>query len=201
MLMDETTLIQSARLGDLDSFNRLVLTYQDLVYHHSYSILSEREAAEDITQVVFLRAFQAMQRFRGGSLRAWLLRIATNACYDELRRQKHIPTRLATMEADDDPETDPLERVASNEPSTEEHVEQVELRLAIQRGLAELPVEYRSVAVLVDVLGFDYAEAAASLGIPQGTVKSRLSRARQGLRRRLLRSPELLPGSLLTQGY
>jgi len=93
-----------------------------------------------------------------------------------------------------------LEKVASEGPPAEEHMEQVELRSAIQRGLAELSVEYRSVAVLVDVLGFDYAEAAASQGIPQGTVNSRLSRARQGLRKRLLRSPELLPGSLLAQG-
>lgn len=196
--MDETMLIESAQKGDLEAFNHLVLAYQDQVYHHSFAILSEQASAEDVTQEVFLRAFRAMQRFRGGSLRAWLLRIATNACYDELRRRKHTDNRLVHSE-ENEGETDFMESIPSHEASAEEQIEQIELRLAIQRGLAELPLEYRLVAELVDVLGLDYAEAAASLGIPQGTVKSRLSRARQGLRRRLLRSPELLPRSMLTQ--
>jgi RNA polymerase sigma-70 factor (ECF subfamily) len=196
--MDETMLIESARMGDLDAFNHLVLNYQDQVYHHSFAILSEQEAAQDVTQEVFLRAFRAMQRFRGGSLRAWLLRIATNACYDELRRRKHTDNRIFAQE-EGEGETDFMESIPSHEASAEEQIEQIELRRAIQRGLAELPLEYRLVAELVDVLGLDYAEAAASLGIPQGTVKSRLSRARQGLRRRLLRSPELLPRSMQTQ--
>ena len=196
--MDETMLIESAREGDLDAFNHLVLNYQDQVYHHSFSILSEQEAAEDVTQEVFIRAFRAMKRFRGGSMRAWLLRIATNACYDELRRRKHTDNRRIIPEENEN-EVDFMESIASQEASAEEQVEQVELSLAIQRGLAELPLEYRLVAELVDVLGLGYAEAAASLGIPQGTVKSRLSRARQGLRARLLRSPELLPRSMLTQ--
>jgi RNA polymerase sigma-70 factor (ECF subfamily) len=195
----EITLIHAAQQGDLEAFNRLVLTHQDLVYHHSYAMLGEAEAAEDVTQTVFLRAFRAMQRFRGGSLRAWLLKIATNACYDELRRRKRTEARLVTHEDDQGEEQDPLELLPGEGLSVEEQFEAGELNRAIQRGLSDLPVDYRAVAVLVDVLGFDYAETAASLGIPQGTVKSRLSRARQGLRRRLLLTPELLPGSVASQ--
>ncbi len=192
-MIDENGLIQSARLGNLDAFNQLVLAYQDLVYQHSLFILGEREAAEDITQEVFLRAYRSIGRFRDGSLRAWLLKIATNACYDELRRLKRHPVQSLEWGEDCEDEPDPADHLSGFELTTEQHVEQAELNTVIQRCMAELPAEYRSVAVLVDLLGFDYAEAAASLGIPQGTVKSRLSRARQGLRRKLLRTPEMLP--------
>lgn len=178
-------MIQKARQGDLDSFNQLVLAYQDLVFHHTYATLGEPELAEDITQEVFIKAYRNLTGFRGGSLRAWLLRIAANACYDEFRRRKK-KTAMPMLDVDlDDEALDEVSNHNHYDRTVEMVVEQAELQAAIQRGLADLPAEYRMATVIVDLLGFDYAEAATSLGVPLGTVKSRLARARQGLRKYL----------------
>jgi RNA polymerase sigma-70 factor (ECF subfamily) len=190
--LDEKTLVRAVQTGDLAAFNHLVLAYQDMLYQHAYAMLGERRAAEDITQEAFIKAYRGMPRFRGGSLRAWLLKIATNACYDELRREQHRVTGEEWAVNEDGEEIEPLESLNSPDPSLEDMVERGELRQALDHALARLPKEYRAVAVIVDVLGFDYTEAAASLGVPIGTVKSRLARARQGLRRHLLRTPELV---------
>src|SRR3970282_77825 len=86
--MDEDVLIEEAKRGDLDSFNRLVLAYQDQAYNVAYRIVNDSEVAADATQNAFISAYRALGGFRGGSFRAWILRIVTNACYDEIRRLK-----------------------------------------------------------------------------------------------------------------
>lgn len=191
-LFDEKTLIAAAQRGDLAAFDQLVLRYQDMLYQHVFGILGERFIAEDIAQEAFIKAYRGMPRFRGGSFRAWLLRIATNACYDELRRQRRTVQGEDWAVNDDGEEMEPLDSLDNPGPSLEEQVERGEVRRALEQGLLRLPAEYRATAIIVDVLGFDYAEAAQSLGVPVGTVKSRLARARQGLRRYLLRTPELV---------
>jgi RNA polymerase sigma-70 factor (ECF subfamily) len=101
--MDETALIESAQHGDLDAFNRLVLAYQNMVYNQAYRMVSDMEAAEDAAQDTFIIAFRKLGTYRGGSFKAWLLRIVTNLCYDELRRRKRRPTTpLEPMDHDDD---------------------------------------------------------------------------------------------------
>ncbi len=186
--MDESALIQSAKSGDHEAFNRLVLAYQDMVYNHAHAILGESDSAEDAVQETFIKAFRGLRGYRGGSFRAWLLRIASNTCYDELRRSNHRQEVDDWLVGEDGEEYELLELLPSPELSPDAQVEQSELMAAVQRGLQRLPVEYRTAAVIVDVLGFDYAEAAASLGVPVGTVKSRLARARQGLRQYLAQS-------------
>lgn len=191
-LSDEKTLISIAQSGDLAAFDQLVLRYQDMLYQHVFGILGERFIAEDITQEAFIKAYRGMPRFRGGSFRAWLLRIATNACYDELRRDRRRVQGEDWAVNDDGEEIEPLDSLDNPGPSLEERVERGEVRRALEQALLRLPAEYRATAIIVDILGFDYAEAAQSLGVPVGTVKSRLARARQGLRRYLLRTPELV---------
>ena len=90
--MDEIALMQFAQQGDLDAFNRLVLAYQEMVYNQAYRVMGEPDAAEDATQEAFISAYRKIHTYRGGSFKAWLLRIVTNACYDELRRRKRRPT-------------------------------------------------------------------------------------------------------------
>ena len=80
--MDETGLIQDAQGGDLEAFNRLILAYQDRVYNQAFRVLGEYQSADDATQEAFISAYKSIRSFRGGSFRAWLLRIVTNACYD-----------------------------------------------------------------------------------------------------------------------
>ena len=86
--MDEAALIHDAQRGDVDAYNGLVLHYQSQVFNVAYRIIGEHDAAADATQDAFIRAYKNLGRFRGGNFRAWLLRIVTNLCYDELRRRK-----------------------------------------------------------------------------------------------------------------
>ena len=90
--MDEPALIHDAQHGDLEAFNRLVLAYQDALYNTALRILGDDSQAADATQEAFISAFRSLNSYRGGSFKAWLLRTVTNACYDELRRQKRRPT-------------------------------------------------------------------------------------------------------------
>ena len=90
--MDEQKLIASAQQGDIRAFNELVLVYQDSVYNLAYRIMGDGECAGDATQDAFLSAYRAIKGFRGGSFKARLLRIVTNACYDQLRVRQRRPT-------------------------------------------------------------------------------------------------------------
>jgi RNA polymerase sigma-70 factor (ECF subfamily) len=191
--MDEAALIQEARQGDLDAFNRLVLEYQDLLYGQAYRMMGEAQAAADATQEAFISAFKKLDSYRGGSFKAWLLRIVTNACYDELRRQKRRPTTpLEPLDADDEEIESPRWLADSGE-SPEESAERAELNQALRVCLDDLPDEFRAVVVLVDIQGLDYGEASQVIGKPLGTVKSRLARGRLRLRNCLQNFWELLP--------
>ncbi len=191
--MDEAVLIREAIQGDLDAFNRLVLEYQDLLYGQAYRMMGEVEAAADATQEAFISAFKKLDSYRGGSFKAWLLRIVTNACYDELRRQKRRPTTpLEPMDTDDE-EIESPRWLADPGESPEEAAERAELNQALQVCLEDLPDEFRTVIVLVDIQGLDYGEASQVIGKPLGTVKSRLARGRLRLRDCLQNFWELLP--------
>jgi RNA polymerase sigma-70 factor (ECF subfamily) len=194
--MDEIYLIEEAKKGDLDAFNRLVLAYQTRVYNLAFRILGDEPAAEDTAQTTFLVAYQKLNGFRGGSFIAWLLRIATNQCYDTLRYNKRHPTTQLepTDDEDDSPESPSWMADRSNQP--EDTFDRVELDHAIQHCLSALPTEYRAVAILVDVQGLDYDTAAAIIKTPLGTIKSRLARARLRLRECLSGVWELLPASI-----
>jgi RNA polymerase sigma-70 factor, ECF subfamily len=191
--MDEVALLDSARRGDLDAFNRLVLAYQDVVFSLTYRMLGEQEPAEDAAQVTFISAYRNLGGYRGGSFKAWLLRIATNACYDELRRRQRRPTTPLEPMNDDEEEVESPAWMADPGESPEAFTERQELNRAIQHCLDDLPVEFRSVVVMVDIQGLDYSEAAQAIHKPVGTVKSRLARARHKLRDCLKGVRELLP--------
>jgi RNA polymerase sigma-70 factor (ECF subfamily) len=191
--MDETALIQDAQRGDLDAFNRLVLAYQDLVYAQAYRLMGESEAAQDATQDAFISAYRNIGTYRGGSFRAWLLRIVTNACYDELRRRKRRPTTPLEPVDSEEEEIESPHWIADPGESPEERTERIELDRAIQNCLDDLSPDFRTVVVLVDVQGYDYFEAAEVVHTPVGTIKSRLSRARLRLRDCLQGWWELIP--------
>jgi RNA polymerase sigma factor (sigma-70 family) len=194
--VDEAALIQGARGGDLDSFNRLVLTYQERAYNLAYRILGDPYSASDATQEAFLSAYRNLQGYRGGSFRAWILRIVTNACYDELRRRKRRPA-VSLEEMDEtleDGEPDPWDRLGTADAGPESALLEAERLRAIEGCLAALPVEFRTVAILADVQGYAYEEVAAVIGSPIGTVKSRLARARARLRECLSQRGELFGG-------
>lgn len=191
--MDEISLIHAALKGELDAFNRLVLAYQDIVYNQALRMLSDEDAAADAAQETFISAYRHIQDYRGGSFRAWLLRIVTNASYDALRRNQRRPTTSLEPLDDTGEEIESPHWLADNSNLPEEKAEQRELASAISNCLQGLPDEFRAAVILVDVQGLDYSEAAQSLGKPVGTIKSRLARARLRLRDCLHGFWELLP--------
>ncbi|OGO35020.1 MAG: hypothetical protein A2W35_17720 [Chloroflexi bacterium RBG_16_57_11] len=193
--MDEAALILDAQRGDLEAFNRLVLAYQDLVYTQACRMLGETEAAEDAAQDAFIAAFRKLGSYRGGSFKAWLLRIVTNLCYDELRRRKRRPTTPLEPMDNDEEEIESPRWLSDPNGTPEDETERLELARALQRCLDQLPPEFRAVVVLVDIQGMDYIEAAESTAKPLGTVKSRLARARMRMRNCLQGFWELLPES------
>jgi RNA polymerase sigma factor (sigma-70 family) len=196
--MNEESLIQQAQKGDVAAFNRLVVQYQELVFNVAYRIMGDPAVAEDVAQETFITAYQSLRSFRGGSFKSWLIRVATNRCYDELRRRKRRP-QTSLDEIMDENESFAFLRSPNDGPET--HRQRVELALAIEKCLQALPDDQRIVTVLGDVEGYDYNEIATITKTSLGTVKSRLSRARAKLRDCLQAvGGELLPAAYRLEG-
>jgi RNA polymerase sigma factor (sigma-70 family) len=193
--MDESALLRDAQQGDLDAFNRLVLAYQSRAYALAVRMMGDSEAAADVTQEAFIAVYRHVRQFRGGSLRAYILRTVTNACYDELRRRKRKPTLSLDAITHDDGSDDGGAAFEPPDPgeSPEDHLARSEVRRAIEDCLRRLTDEQRAVVLLADVQAMDYSEVAAVMQTALGTVKSRLARARANLRDCLALRGELLP--------
>jgi RNA polymerase sigma factor (sigma-70 family) len=181
-------LLDSARKGDLASFNELVVQHQRQVYAVCLRMLGQPAAAEDAAQEAFLAAWRNLGGLRGDRFGAWLLRIAANVCTDELRRRKRRPG----VSLEDSVEEGHFQP-ADPAPLPEASALTAELRQLIDREILALPLEQRLVVVLSDIEGLDYQEIAEVTRSSLGTVKSRLSRARAHLRQALMRDRELLP--------
>ncbi len=189
--MDEVSLIAAARQGRVDAFNDLVLAYQQQVYNLAYRILGDPASAADATQEAFISAFQSIARFRGGSLKSYLMRIVANGCYNELRRRKRRPATSFEDFGEVDEEANPA--LINGHEGPEEYAERQEMARVIQAGIETLPPDQRITLVLSDVQGLSYQEIAEATDVPLGTVRSRLARARGKLRDYLRIHGELLP--------
>jgi len=177
----EAALIQRCTAGDESAFAELVAEHQRMVVQLAVNLLGDRDEALDLSQDVFLRVFRTLGRFRGRStLRTWIYRIAVNQARNRHRfwRRRHradqvpLEVHVATHgELHSSAETEPDRLLARKE-----------LAARLQHALDALPFEQRTAIVLREVDGLSYDEIAYSLGIAVGTVKSRLTRARQVLR-------------------
>jgi RNA polymerase sigma factor (sigma-70 family) len=168
---DEAELVSRARHGDADAYGALVAMHQDMTYRTAYLVLGDAAEAQDAAQEAFVRAYRALGRFREGeSFRPWLLRIAVNAARNRRRsagRRRGLEVRVGTSL--------PRDAVA---PSAEASVLAAERRAALVDAVNELSADDRFVIGARYFLDLAEAEIATLLGIPRGTVKSRLSRAR-----------------------
>jgi RNA polymerase sigma-70 factor (ECF subfamily) len=182
---DEERLVARAANGDLDAFDQLILTYQDMAFNHARALLGDPDLAEDAVQDSFIKAFQKINSVRSGSFRGWLLKIVTNSAYDILRHSHRHPTH-PLFPADENGQTieSPL-WLADPAASVQDSVEQNELSKEIYKVLDQLPDGYRSVITLIDLDELDYTEAARILKVPLGTIKSRLARARLQMQEKL----------------
>jgi RNA polymerase sigma-70 factor (ECF subfamily) len=178
-IADESELVRAAQAGDARSFGEIVRRYQRAIYRVAYALARNPSDADDLAQETFVRAYQAIGRFRAGEpLFPWLARIATNQALSLFRRRKRRPeTPLEPLleagrqwAADDDP----VEGVAGRERERQ-----------MQAAFAELKPEHQAVLALRVVQDLSYEDIARALGVPVGTVMSRLSRARAELKSRL----------------
>lgn len=197
MANDEPQLITDSQNGDVRAFNLLVERYQVRLYNLCYRILGDPDAAADVTQDAFLSAYRNIRRYRGGSFTAWLMRIATNACYDLLRTRQRRPTTSIDALLED--EDHPPRQFEDQHESPDERSLRNELTDEIQRGLNALEADQRIAIIMSDIQGLSYDEISAATGWPIGTVKSRLSRGRSQLRN-VLRQGELLPARYRLEG-
>ncbi len=178
----EALLVRRALDGDLDSFNGLVDLHQRAVYNLCLRMLGSPPAAEDAAQDAFLSAYRAMRTFRGTAFRPWLMRIAANACTDELRRRGRRPTlSLDAPLAGSDEHIDVPDTAAG----PEMEALRAEQATVIEAALLKLPQDQRLAVVMCDVQGYAYEEIADSMQCSIGTVKSRIARGRDKLRREL----------------
>jgi RNA polymerase sigma-70 factor (ECF subfamily) len=155
------------------SWEQVAREHGQFLYTVAYRLTGNHEDAQDLVQDVLLRVQRGLATYQPGSLHGWLGRITTNAFLDDVRRRKRRPVeRLA----------DDAERVVPGAPSADEAMDQADLPQHVQDALLQLPADYRAAVVLCDVVGLEYQEIADSLGIPVGTVRSRIHRGRAQLR-------------------
>ena len=184
--MEEKQLIQQAAAGDAASFEALVLRYQTQVYSLAYRMVGNEADAQDLAQEAFVRSWRALDSFQFSSqFSTWLYRLTSNICIDFLRAQKkrkHIS--LTVLQDDEQQQWD----MPDHRPLPEEQMIVAQEREALSNAIASLDPEYRQVLILRIVNDCSYQQISEILGIREGTVKSRLSRAREQLRKKLAQS-------------
>lgn len=188
-LPDEDEVIGRAIAGDRLAFSRLVEHYQSACYGLAWRLLGDADLAADATQDALVHAFDAIDRYRGGIFRSWILRITANASYDILRRAQRRPTTTLP-----DPAEGEAELADARAPSPHVEATRGEMYRHLDAALQLLPDDQRTAIVLCDVYGMDYQQVASLTKSALGTVKSRIHRGRLRLRELLAEDRELFSG-------
>ena len=182
--------VQRLKKGDRDAFNDIVREYEKQVINIAYGMLSDREDALDAAQEVFIKVYKNIGSFRGqSSFTTWIYRITANVCNDILRKRQRSAKVISIFQDDDERES--TIEIADDKPTPEETIELNDRQQAVRDGIASLSADFRAVITLCDIEGCSYEEAARVLSIPHGTVKSRLNRARNALKKKLSENMEL----------
>lgn len=194
----ENEIIRSVLRGNVNDFEKLVTAYEKNVYNIALKMVGDPDDAADMTQETFIKAYRALSGFRGDSkFSSWLYRIASNVCLDFLRsRSRHPQVSLSTVDEDD--------RATFELPDMRQNPEEQLMKKlgmeAVRRGLEQLPEQQRQILVLRELGGLSYAELAQTLGLEEGTVKSRIFRARKRLCALLLCDGNISDGAASVSG-
>lgn len=195
--VSEKKIIEKVLGGDANAFEELVLKYEKTVYNLALRMVGDRDDAFDMTQEAFIKAYGSLSSFRGDSkFSVWIYRITTNVCLDFLRSKSRKQQVSLTVSDDDedaqldipDPSSDP-----------EQQLMQKMSMQSVEEGLKTLPDKQRQILVMRELGGMSYAEIGAALSLEEGTVKSRIFRARKRLCTFLLDSGNI-PDSLASKG-
>ena len=190
--MSETEYIKRCREGDSEAFGELVSLYENKILNYCYRMLGNRTDAEDATQEVFVKLYRFIGSFTGQSaFSTWLYKIASNVCLDFLRKSKKQKTETISLHQQNSEGEEFLLGIEDKGLTPYETAQMNEAQRALHKALMQLSEEQRRVIVLRDVEGLSYDEIAAVMGIAEGTVKSRINRARQALKKLLEKDREL----------
>lgn len=186
MNLTESELIQKSQAGDMDAFEQLILRYEKRIYAIAYKYMGNHEDASDMAQEALIKAYQSMNSFRGeAAFGTWLGKITANRCLDELRKRKHM--QMTSLDDAIELEEGSVQKELECPKATpEEHAIEQETAGYIQNLIDELKEEYRLAIILRELEGHSYEEIAEMLSCSLGTVKSRISRARQYLKERII---------------
>lgn len=191
MSLGERRLIRRLRERDEQAFREMVDTYGDRIFNLTYRMLGNRAEAEDLAQEVFITVFKSIEQFRGDSkFSTWLYRVTANHCKNRIkylarrhdRGKAEFDERIEHDEGNDGPMV-----VPRPSPRPDHQLEGAQLELMLQAAIAELDDEQRILVILRDVEDLSYEEICGITDLPEGTVKSRLHRARLALRKKLLK--------------
>jgi RNA polymerase sigma-70 factor (ECF subfamily) len=189
---NEKKLVEKAKSGDIGAFEKLIEGHQKKVFNIALRMIGNYDEASELAQEAFLRAFKSIKSFKGDSLfSTWIYKITTNVCLDEIRRKK----KKKLISLDEDIEHDGSEfkrQIKDDSPGPESVAENNELKRMVKESINLLPGDYKVVLVLRDIQGFSYEEISRILNCPTGTVKSRINRARQALKKILQKNGELI---------
>lgn len=195
--VSEKKIIEKVLGGDANAFEELVLKYEKTVYNLALRMVGDRDDASDMTQEAFIKAYGSLSSFRGDSkFSVWIYRITTNVCLDFLRSKSRKQQVSLTVSDDDedaqldipDPKADPEQQL----------IKKISMQ-SVEEGLKTLPDKQRQILVMRELGGMSYAEIGAALSLEEGTVKSRIFRARKRLCTFLLDSGNI-PESIASKG-
>ena len=185
--MDDRDLVVRARQGDREAFSQLIMQYQVPLYNMALRMVGSREDAADITQEGFLRAWEKIRTLRDAPFKSWIFQITVNLCYDHFRRGR----RYGVMPDED--QGGKIVGLGIALPDPQERAEANERARVVRDSIEALDHDMRTALVLRDINGMTYDEIAGILGVPLGTVKSRIARARAQVQESLQRNPDLFP--------
>lgn len=196
--VSEKKIIEKVLGGDANAFEELVLKYEKTVYNLALRMVGDRDDAFDMTQEAFIKAYGSLSSFRGDSkFSVWIYRIATNVCLDFLR-SKSRKQQVSLTVSDDDDEDAQLD-IPDPSSAPEQQLMQKMSMQSVEEGLKTLPDKQRQILVMRELGGMSYAEIGAALSLEEGTVKSRIFRARKRLCIFLLDSGNI-PESIASKG-
>ncbi|AQS59697.1 sigma-70 family RNA polymerase sigma factor [Desulforamulus ferrireducens] len=191
MPLEDQLLVERSKKGDREAFEHLVQLYEQKVYTIAYRLMGNHADAADLAQDAFIKIYQALPNFRGdSSFSTWIYHITVNVCRDELRKRQRRPT--VSLDDNNGEGNNYTYEIRSTAPGPEEMLDRSETQAMIQQCLDSLSDDYRTILVMREIQELAYEEIAEILGCSLGTVKSRLSRARQALKEKISKQMELL---------
>lgn len=199
MVENEKNLLEKAKNRDIEAFEVLIEGCRKKVYNISLRFLGNQEDAMDISQEVFIKIFRSLESFKGNSsFDTWVYRMTVNLCLDELRKRKNKNV-ISIDESFPSEDGDFKKQFDDKSPGPDVLAERKETKRIIEDAVNSLNEEHRTAIILRDIQGFSYEEVARLINCPEGTVKSRINRARQALRNILFGKKELLEGKYVKQ--